>query len=94
MCLPCTVSSDPGRLGWAHAWLGDAMPYYRLGLQSLDRCGRGEAVRLLNNALEVWEAGYSILPKDGGTKTERLWREVHSKIESARRRAKSKWRLW
>lgn len=87
-----SVIQDNARCALAYFWV--ATSYCILGLQSLNQGARDEAAHLLNNALEAWEAGYSIRPKDGSTETEKVWGDIRSLIESARRKAKSRWRLW
>jgi hypothetical protein len=66
---------DPGLLGCAYACLEGTRPYYRLGLQSLDRRGRDEAVHLPNGALEVWKAGLLDLAKRWQTRNRKVWME-------------------
>lgn len=79
--------------GSAYAYFGLAISYYRLGLQSLDSGDRDEAAHLLDSALKAWEAGYATLADPEG-RSEKVWRDARSMIESTRKRAKSKWRLW
>jgi tetratricopeptide (TPR) repeat protein len=78
---------------WASAYFSLAVTDYRLALQSLDRRDRDTAASLLDEALQAWKSGCA-LPADRTEQGHQLWKELHRRIESARKRAKRRWGLW